>query len=218
MRSSAPIPGNPWPHDMGIEVDDEPHGLISLLWVREAWSLTPTGEELPPLLVDTPDAAVSREAPDATRPNDTTGWADAWPQVWNAAVAHAGEIRDPHLFEELSASPLGSAERAVLLARLVGPSAHDRFMGAFDASWDRWNRARFESRSHPRFRTLDEHPERRSLEALIPAWQRGLTKIVTIPVRGEHTRRIGAHVLLTTDATRADPARYAEALASFARA
>ena len=52
MRSSVPIPGNPWPHDMLITVEDNPHALVDLLWIREAWNLQPAANDLPPLLSD----------------------------------------------------------------------------------------------------------------------------------------------------------------------
>jgi hypothetical protein len=62
----------------------------------------------------------------------------------------------------------------------------------------------------------DETPERASLDALIPAWRSGLTRLVTIPCRGEFTRRIGSAALLITEETRNDVARYTDALRSFA--
>ena len=55
------------------------------------------------------------------------------------------------------------------------------------------------------------------IAALVPAWEAGLMRIVTIPCRGEHTRVIGDSALLVTDATRADPELYSAALASFTR-
>lgn len=52
MRSSVPIPGNLWSHDMVITVEDNPHALVDLLWIREAWNLQPAGNDHPPLLSD----------------------------------------------------------------------------------------------------------------------------------------------------------------------
>lgn len=37
MRSVHQIPGNPWPHDMTITVEDRPAPLLELLWLREAY-------------------------------------------------------------------------------------------------------------------------------------------------------------------------------------
>ena len=46
MRASSAIPGNPWPHDMVVEVADSPHAILDLLWLREACGLRPTGVDL----------------------------------------------------------------------------------------------------------------------------------------------------------------------------
>jgi len=50
---------------------------------------------------------------------------------------------------------------------------------------------------------------------LIPAWQAGLSKTITIPYQGSYTRVIGQHTLLVTDETREDHRRYSEALKQF---
>lgn len=62
---------------------------------------------------------------------------------------------------------------------------------------------------------LDAQPERVALDALIDAWGCGLTTIVEMPCRGTFTRRIGAHAILVTAETRADPVRYRAALHEF---
>ena len=74
---------------------------------------------------------------------------------------------------------------------------------------------RFELQARRQPRSLEEEPERMSLDALIPAWQAGLTKIVTIPCRVSYTHRIGERALLMTEGTRNDPNRYAAALDQF---
>ena len=74
------MPGNPWPHDMLITVDDDPNTLMDLLWVREAWNLHPVGDDLPPLLADDSVRAQAR-----TRMTDApAAWLEAWPGTWNA--------------------------------------------------------------------------------------------------------------------------------------
>jgi len=115
MRSSVPIPGNPWPHDMVITVEDHPHALVDLLWIREAWNLQPAGAYLPPLLSDGSVSAHARtELSDRVR-----AWQDAWPSIWEACVHHAGLLIDgARLFEAAG----GSIERAELLKTLRGPS------------------------------------------------------------------------------------------------
>lgn len=48
MRSTTPMEGNPWPHDVVISVDNDFYRLLELLWIREAWGLLPAGDDLPP--------------------------------------------------------------------------------------------------------------------------------------------------------------------------
>lgn len=213
MRSSAPIPGNPWPHDMLITVDDRPHILLELLWLREAYELQPEGEDLPPLLLDTPatvqDPAVSI---------DTRGeWGAAWPRIWHAAVAHASQDVDPRLFDQLRTTADDSPERVDLLHRVVGTSWRDDFGGsAFNhESHATWSQRGMDAHLAAMPTELENQPERRDLPALIPAWRAGLTRIVTIPCASEFTRRIGENALLTTAATRENSDRYRRALSTF---
>ena len=212
MRSSVPLPGNPWPHDMLITVENDLQPLLDLLWIREAWNLSPVAVDLPPLLVDDSDRAQAKTEPSG----GATTWSDAWPSLWERCVHHAGLIRDAAVVEQLYETEDGSPERAELLQTITGPSWRDEFgAAAFTEDYETWNLARFEAQARRQPRSLDEEPERMSLDALIPAWQAGLTKIVTIPCHGSYTRRIGEHALLMTDETRNDPKRYAEALDQF---
>jgi hypothetical protein len=202
-----PIEGNPWPHEMTITIDDSPHAVMELLWVREAFALKPDGD-VPPLLVNTP--------PRSAAPHDAQKWEDAWPEIWNGVIDHAAEVTDHSLIEQLQSAALGATERAELLNRLFGPTWRDRFgASVFDDSYQAWTERQFTERTHRHPRSLDESPERVSLQALIPAWEAGLTKIITIPCHGEHTRVIGDSALLMTEATRNRPELYAAALGNF---
>jgi hypothetical protein len=213
MRSSAPIPGNPWPHDMTITVDDQPNMLLELLWIREAHQLQPRGEDLPPLLSDSPPVPRDR----VVNAEERAHWDDAWPRMWDAAVAHAGTENDPRLFQEIQRTANGSAERADLLRRIVGPDWRDEFGGgALDTdSYGRWQQQAHDHLRDKLPTSLEASPERRDLESLILAWRAGLTKVVTIPCAGDFTRKIGPHGLLTTQATRDTSAKYRQALSSF---
>jgi hypothetical protein len=207
MRSLDPIPGNPWPHDMVIRIENDLQQVMDLLWVREAYGLHPVGDA-PPSLIDTPERSGS--------PDDVPGGEAAWPGLWQAVLDHAGGLDATPLLERLHRTGLDPAERAELLAGLFGPSWRDRFGdAAFDDRYRAWTERRFRDRTRDHARTLAETPERRSLAALVPAWEAGLVKIVTIPCHGEHTRRIGDATLLMTDATRDDPERYTAALSGF---
>ena len=211
MRSSVPIPGDPWPHEMVITIDDDPNPLVELLWIREAWGLQPLGDDLPPLLVDPPDPGMSEG-----EERDIAGWQAAWPRLWLDTLRHAGGVRDPGLFDALRSTADNSTERADLIAQLMGPSWRDRFGEAgLDERWAAWTGARFQQRVASRPGSFEDQPERRSLEALIAAWRVGLTKIVTIPCHGEYTRTIGKHTLLMTDATRDEVDMFSAALNQF---
>jgi hypothetical protein len=212
MLSSAPIPGNPWPHDMILTIEDDLQALLDLLWVREAWSLQPAEDDLAPLLSITP-VGTNHEAVPVGK---IAEWQEAWPSIWRACLQHAGQIRDATVFEQLRGTAIRSDERASLLHELVSPSWRDTFGNdAFPDEYLVWNQARFEANSYPRYQALEEEPEWVSLAALIPAWQAGLSKVVVIPCRGSYTRVIGQHTLLLTAETREDPKRYSEALALF---
>lgn len=191
---------------MVITIEDAAEAVLQLLWVREAWALTPTGD-LPPLLVDTP-TATGKRAP--------SEWNDEWPALWRRCVAHAAQEFDHDLFDAVTSSNLGSMERIALLGRLFGPSWDDRFgpEALTDGYRERSNRHRegLHARSG---RPLKTQPERMSLDALVAAWHSGLARVVEIPCHGTFTRTIGPHALLVTSETRADPGRYRAALAEF---
>ncbi|GAB3807674.1 hypothetical protein GCM10028798_32660 [Humibacter antri] len=214
MRSTRPMPGNPWPHDMVITIEDTAHALLDLLWIRETWQLEPEGEDLPPVLVDTP----TRVSPAQRAAAPIMEWQDAWPELWHSCLQHAGKPRDHESMALLHASPLASGERARLLRKLFGASWADRFgTDAFIAGHhQKWEEAFYERHRARVSRPYDESPEFVCLDALVPAWRAGLTKIVEIPCRGTFTHILGPHSLLVTVETRADPDRYREALALFA--
>ncbi|GAB3264408.1 hypothetical protein [Arthrobacter pigmenti] len=198
---------------MSITVEDHPSALLDLLWVREAYGLQPRGHDLPPALADSPAPVSDSTVPAATR----SAWEEAWPRICNAAVAHAGAETDPRQVEELERSALGSVERAEVLQRLMGPTWRDEFgASAFDNySYDAWIREGMDRRLQKTARRFEDHPERRDLTALIPAWRAGLTRLVTIPCVGAFTQKISPHALLMTDATRENSDTYRRALNSF---
>ncbi|GAB3610869.1 hypothetical protein GCM10027414_29950 [Humibacter ginsengiterrae] len=214
MRSTFPMPDNPWPHDMVITIEDSAHSLLDLLWVREAWQLEPEGSELPPVLTATPARVSSAERAKAP----IAAWRDAWPALWQSCLRHAGKQRDPESIRRLHASALGSSERAELLQELVGPSWSENFGtdALTAADHQRWEEAFYKQHGRRVSQPYDESPERVCLDTLVPAWRAGLTKIVEIPCRGTFTRILGPHSILVTEETRADPGRYREALTLFA--
>ena len=212
MQSVTPMEDNPWPHEMVLSIDADRIQLLDLLWVREAWGLHPAGDALPPPLADAPTPAG-----EPNDPRDRETWEKAWPTIWEAAVHHTAVRVEPSMFEERIRAAPGAQERAALLRDLDGPTWRDRFGdGAFNGRYREWMRAHRERQRAERPHSLADSPERRSLDELIPAWEAGLSSIVTIPCRGEYTRAVGGTVLLVTAAARRDPGRYAAALTAFA--
>ncbi|WP_375387460.1 hypothetical protein [uncultured Amnibacterium sp.] len=213
MRSWQPIPGNPWPHDMVLTITGDDDGLAELLWVREAWGLSAGGDVPPP--VELPVEGV--QTVESLR-RDKSQWERAWTESWSARLGHVGKAQDHDAFEAMRRAPLGSMERRDLFDALRGPSWRDRFGdAAFDDRYQQWTlRLSALHRSDDRL-PLDQHPERRCLDALVPAWERGLTTVVTIPCSGTYTRTIGRSGLCVTRATRFDTERYREALTTFGR-
>jgi len=216
MQSTSPVPGagpsrNPWPHDMVLEIEDSPHALLDLLWLREACGLQPTGIDLPPLLRHPPGPAA--HAPDADR---LRTWQQAWPFVWDEVLAHAGRPRQGDVLTGIAELPPGSAARAARIREFIGPTWRDRFGDeVFDDDGYRDWVASDADRELAHHLGYEQSPEYVSLPALVPAWEAGLVKVVTIPCSGSFTRVIGPQALLVTAATRDDPAAYAEALDRF---
>lgn len=216
MFSLHPVPGNPWPHDMAIRIDEDAQSLLQLLWIREAWGLDPgtnrADDDHPPKLALSP-APVSESQRESMPIGD---WQDAWPALWDACLRHAATPFDDDAFRRVGSLAPGSPERETALHELVGPMWSDRFgEKAFAEGYRPWEEQVAEQRRAVPVVPVDEHPERLSLDALVPAWRAGLTNIVEIPCIGTFTRAVGAHGMLVTAETRADPARYAEALESF---
>jgi hypothetical protein len=213
MRSSRPIPGNPWPHDMGITVEDRPTALLELLWIREAHDMHLQETDLPPLLVDAP-AHASGSGPSAA---ERVEWERAWPRLWHAAAEHAGRDQDPRQFERLQQTAHGSLERERILHEIVGPSWRDEFDDAVldDDGYQDWSRRSMDVHLSSMRERMTHSPEHRNLDALIRAWRAGLTKVVTIPCEGEYSRKLTNNALLMTDATRDDSDSYRRALDAF---
>lgn len=211
MQSANMIPpdpiGDPWPAEMTITVQNDSVGLLDLLWVREAWQLSPDGDVPPKLEV----------APTARRSTDRASqWQREWSILWRACLAHAAQDPDPLAFQRLRQTGEGSSERERLLQAFAGPSPREFFgMAAFDDSYTEWMKVWLDNVSKRNAVPLASTPERRVLVALIPAWEAGLRRVITIPCSGEYTRLISPSALVVTDRTRDDPRLYAEALSEF---
>lgn len=195
MRSVGLWPDNPWPHDMVIRIDETPNALLTLLFVRAAWELAPEADV--PDLDPHPSCGASAAPATATREQ----WSERWVTVWDRAWAWYG--------------PPGAGPRPP--AAEPGPLRPDDPQGA-SIWWEaehgldgidrdalrRWKATLREPRPVP----LDREPERRNLDALIPAWRAGIDSVLVLPYRGYYARRVGARHLVVSRTTRDDPALY----------
>ncbi len=196
---------------MVISIEDRPHAADEMLWVREAYGLDVAGD-VPPPLTDTP-APAAHELTEAER----SRWTTVWPLLWIRIIEHAGRPTDHGAMERLMDRDLPTEQRKTLLSQVMGPSWRDEFGDAVfeDPSYREWQERSFEAGRSAAPRPLDEQPERRDLEALVPAWRRGLERIVVLACRGPYVWVLGSSALLVTTEIREDSRAYRAALASF---
>ncbi len=196
---------------MVISIEDRPHAADEMLWVREAYGLDVEGD-VPPLLTDTP-APAARALTEVER----SRWTTVWPLLWIRIIEHAGRPTDHGAMERLMDRDLPTEQRETLLSQVMGPSWRDEVGDAVfeDPSYRGWQERSFEAGRSAAPRPLDEQPERRDLEALVPAWRRGLERIVVLACRGPYVWVLGSSALLVTTEIREDSRAYRAALASF---
>lgn len=216
MQSRPPTPGaepfrSAWPREMVLEVEDSPHSLLDLLWLREAAGLHPTGVDLPPLLLHPPGRSTRLPGADTLRM-----WRAAWPIVWDEVLAHTARPRQGDRLAGMTELQPGSAELAARIREFIGPTWRDRFGDeVFDDDGYRDWVAADADRELAHHLEYERSPEYVALPSLVPAWEAGLVKIVTIPCAGSFTRVLAPSTLLVTAATRDDPGAYREALLRF---
>jgi hypothetical protein len=204
MRSHEEIPGNPWPHDMVIRIDT-PHHLAGLLFVRHAWNLARNTEV--PELDPVPAIGTSALPASASPAEWSARWERAWRRAWDWYDIEEMHHRLPTQDLLRSLSRPGQ-ELSPSVPPMWGVEHGDE--GIDREALSRWERSLDDDHSLP----FAEHPERRNLEALIPAWQAGLESIIVLPYHGYFARRVTQRHLAVSKATRDDPALYDLALST----
>jgi hypothetical protein len=206
MRSDRPTPGDPWPHDMVIAVNDADPLLTTLLFVNDAWDLQMT--RIPPLA---PPPGIGAAFRPATASVDE--WRQRWRDAWGQAVAAAGNRPDPPA--GWTADP-DRVQQSMMEWMRSRPRRFTEVWGdeGFDhEAYRNWvSSLRPPERHH---RRLEEHPERRALPALIGAWRRGLRTVVTMPFARHWSAQGGPHHLLIAEMTRNDIDHYTARLNLF---
>ena len=208
MRFNGPAPDNPWPQDMAIRVDETPHHLSILLFIRHAWEVAADADV--PRLSPLPDVGFSR-IPDTAPPSEWDArWRRAWERAWNwDSVAEPDPTMHP------------TPERIRAVARsfqeldpLIPPfwQADYGWEGIDAGACTAWEMACSPEAYFPRRRKAADAPEPQSLPALIAARESGLDTVVVLPYQGFFARRITARHLAVSAATRNEPAAYSRAL------
>lgn len=202
MRLEHPLPGDSWPHDMVIRIDDNPNNVNELLFVRSVWGIAHEAD-IPPLSPQ-PHAGQSARPPTASFEEWSAAWMHVWAQAWEwYSTGDALQQPSPE-FLRASARP----EQPVPPSFPPYWRARHGYDGIDRDALFHWMRSIRNRRDLP----LEEHPERRSLPALIEAWEGGLATIVTLPYAGYFADRISLSHLVVSNETRADPEMYSRAL------
>ncbi|PPF54456.1 hypothetical protein C5C13_13835 [Clavibacter michiganensis] len=199
MRSTRPIHGDPWPHDMVLRIEDEPRELTSLLFVREAWGLAIDDV---PALDGTLDVGTSARPSGLDEAEVVKRWRTEWARVWPRMA----------LISEAMRAPEGEAMR---LLREIATDAQDAgALGDADGvdreAFEVWHIGLRDDHRLP----LAEHPERICVTALAGAWRAGLETIVQLPYAGFFAERIDPATLVVSRVARHDPDMYRRALAA----
>ena len=165
MQWNTPRPGNPWPHDMVIAVDDHPLSLNLLLFVRHAWSIAP--DVGIPALTPAPNPGAS-ELPVS---GSSEEWADRWRIAWDRAWDWY-KIQEPdrmkHPTPELMRQVLRPGQE---LHPLIPP------LWTTEYDWDGLDSDAFNNWRNDLSPIPPSDAEPRNLSDLIPAWESGLDTV-----------------------------------------
>ena len=191
-----------------IRVDDTPHHLTVLLFIRHVWEIAADADV--PGLDPLPGVGASRIPDSATPAEWEARWRRAWDRAWDW---YAVEEPDPTI------QPTPDYLREVsrpghALDPLIPPfwQADHGWEGIDADAYNVWQMASSPHAYGYARRSADASPEPQSLPALIAAWERGLDTVVVLPYRGYFARRITVRHLAVSAATRNEPAAYGRAL------
>ncbi len=200
MRWSKPRPENPWPQDMAIRVNDLPHNLTLLLFVRQAWSIAPPDMDIPASKSRTRLRSI-QSAQISRRRHMDHRWRTAWNQAWSWY-----EIEDP-THHPTPAEMREFTDSSQELNPFVPPFWTQQYgsEGLDQGAYQAW-----EQRLMPKF---PQDAEPRSLQELIPAWKSGIDTIIVLPYKGGYfAQRLTRRHLAVSAETRNNPEQYSRAL------
>lgn len=216
VRLWGPVPYNRWPRGMAIRVDDTPHHLLILLFIRQAWGIAAAADV--PALEPLPYFGDSYLPDSAARAEWEARWRRAWQRAW---AWYTVEDPDPTIHP----AP-GLIREATRPGQPLNPwippfwQSEHGWTGVDADAYNAWETScsphGFAQPRGTRGRMAADLPEPRSLPALIAAWEGGLDTVVVLPYAGYFARRITIRHLAVSAATRNDPASYSRALGTAA--
>jgi hypothetical protein len=204
MRSTRPLPWNPWPHDMVINVSESPNHIALLLFIRSAWGIAQDANI--PALNPEPNAGSSKIPATAEWADWSARWERAWTRAW--AWYDVEDKKNQHPTPELLRT-LSQPDQPLHPAFPPDWTAEHGLEGVDLDAFNAWTRELQPNYMLP----LKQHPERRCLPALIDAWKTGLDTILVMPYQGYYAKRISPRHLVVSAFTHNDLESYTRALA-----
>ena len=202
------MPGRAWPRGMAIRVEETPHHLSILLFIRHAWNIAADADV--PRLSPQPDVGFSRIPETAAPAEWDARWRRAWRRAWDwYSVAEPDPTIHP------TPEYIRSVSRPFHdLDPLIPP-----FWQA-DYGWDgidphactAWEMACSPAAYGRSRRNASAAPEPQSQLALIAAWEHGVDSVIVLPYQGYFARRVTVRHLAVSATTRNEPAAYSRAL------
>jgi hypothetical protein len=165
---------------MAIRVDQTPHHLTILLFIRRAWGIA--GDATVPSLEPLPDVGGSL-IPDTAPPADwDVRWRRAWARAWDW---YSVEEPDPTIHptpDHLRAA----SEPFHPLDPLIQPFWQSDYgwEGIDVHAYHAWEQACSPDAFAALRRRAADSPERQSLPALVAAWQDGIDSVIVLPYEG----------------------------------
>jgi hypothetical protein len=205
MRFTEQAPDNPWPQDMVIRVDETPHHLTILLFIRQAWGIAAEADV--PRLDPLPDIGASRLPDSAGKSEWEARWHRAWARAWDWYTVEQPGLPTPEQIRAVSRPGQG-------LNPVIPPfwQADYGWAGIDPDAYSTWQHQCSPHAYAPPRTSAAELPEPRSLPALIAAWEGGMDSVIVLPYAGFFARRITNRHLAVSAVTRNDPASYTRAL------
>lgn len=199
MRSVHERVGEPWPHEMVIDVD-RPNHVLTLLFVRETWGINSN--------VDLPELAVRPDPEGSAMPGapSPSMWAARWDHAWR----EAWEWYDPRATGTVVPAITSPRRSSGVSSNPALPPMWETEYGSAGINRETLWQWTVSLQDLPA--TLGDTPERRNLPDLIAAWRDGINSVIVLPFATGFAQRITTRHFVVSSTTRDDSALYGRAL------